>query len=496
LAGQSRPGGTIAAASGGTSSLAGTGAKAGSVGTGGSSKFTTAGGATTDSKSGSSQAGSSTVKGGASASGGESATGGNTRTGGSTGATSTGSSGGGASVDAGAAGSTGTARPDASAGGKVACSAPAACIDFTNLSQEIDGFGASSAGHGLLGTAELDAAFKNETNKQLGLSILRVEIRVMGESDWVNEKANASNAKARGAKFVLASPWSPPVSMKTNKNEVAGELSTSSYADYAAYLKSFKTYMGSAVDIISVQNEPNIKVEYVSCSWNPTQIFNFVKNNAQDVGVPLMIPETSYPDTGYSDPVLNDATAASHISYIGMHLYGGQIKPYTLAIQKQKRVWMTEHLFDPEDIGTTMNMAKEIMECMNAQMNGYVWWYLRTPNCNLVTSSGGITNKGYVMGQFSKYVRPGSFRVNTTYQIQNNVNVQAYAGEKNVIIALNRGTSSVTQTFTVVSGSFANVKRTTTSNSKKLADDGAVTLTNSSFTSTLDPQSITTFVGE
>lgn len=400
------------------------------------------------------------------------------------------------SVDAGAAGSSGATRPDASAGGKVACSAPAACIDFTNLAQEIDGFGASSAGHGLLGTAELDAAFKNETNKQLGLSILRVEIRVAGESDWANEKANATNAKARGTKFVLATPWSPPVSLKTNKNEVAGELATSSYADYATYLKSFKTYMGSAVDIISVQNEPNIKVEYVSCSWNPTQIFNFVKNNAQDVGVPIMIPETSYPDTGYSDPVLNDATAASHISYIGMHLYGGQIKAYNLAIQKQKRVWMTEHLFDPEDIGTMMNMGKEIMDCMNAQMNGYVWWYLRTPNCNLVTSSGGITNKGYVMGQFSKFVRPGAFRVNTTYQIQNNVSVQAFAGEKNVIIALNRGTSSVTQTFTIVSGSFANVKRTTTSNAKKLADDGTVTLTNSSFTATLDPQSITTFVGE
>lgn len=50
--------------------------------------------------------------------------------------------------------------------------------------------------------------------------------------------------------------------------------------------------------------------------------------------------------------------------------------------------------------------------------------------------------------------------------------------------------------FTIVSGSFANVKRTTTSNAKKLADDGAVTLTNGSFSATLDPQSITTFVGE
>jgi glucuronoarabinoxylan endo-1,4-beta-xylanase len=481
--------GTTAA---GTSASTGTSGVAGN--SGGTTRLTSTSSAVGGTSAGGTSAtGTSTSRGGTT--GGASGTGGTTGSGGgSSGSGTDAGAGGRAGADGSVAGSTGSTRPDASAGGKVACSAPAACIDFTDLSQEIDGFGASSAGHGMLATAELDAAFKNDTTKQLGLSILRVEIDVGGESAWGNERSNATNAKARGAKFVLATPWSPPASMKTNNNTVAGELNPGSYADYATYLKSYATYMGSNVDIISVQNEPNIKVEYVSCSWNSTQMFNFVKNNVQNVGVPIMIPETSYPDTGYSDPVLNDATAVTHISYIGMHLYGGQIKPYTLATQKQKHVWMTEHFFDPEDIANMMNSAREIMECLNAQMNGYVWWYLRTPNCNLITSSGGITNKGYVMGQFSKFVRPGAFRVNTTYQIQNNVNVQAFAGDKNAIIVLNRGTSSVTQSFTIVSGSFANVKRYTTSNSKKLADDGAVTLTNSSFTATLDPQSVTTFV--
>jgi len=86
--------------------------------------------------------------------------------------------------------------------------------------------------------------------------------------------------------------------MKTNNNTVAGELKTTSYADYAAYLKSFYQYMGN-VDVISVQNEPNIKVTYLSATWSATQLYNFTKNNAQDIGAPFMMPETYNYDTSY-----------------------------------------------------------------------------------------------------------------------------------------------------------------------------------------------------
>jgi glucuronoarabinoxylan endo-1,4-beta-xylanase len=371
-----------------------------------------------------------------------------------------------------------------------------ATIDFSSLQQEIDGFGASSAGHGALTATQMDAAFSNDNQNQLGLSILRVEIDVGGQSAWGDEKGNAAGAKARGAKYVLATPWSPPVSMKTNNNTVEGELSTSSYAAYAAYLKSYRTYMGDLVDVISVQNEPNVVVGYLSCSWNPTQLLNFVKNNAQDIGGSVMMPETFNFDVSYSDPSLNDSTANSHFTHIGLHLYGAQIKTYTNAVNKNKKIWMTEHYFDPDDIGNALNEGKEIMDCLNNQMNAYVWWYLRTPNCNLINDDASIQLKGYVMGQFSKYVRPGSHRVTATYAPQSDVTVMAFSGTKNVIIALNQGTSTKTQTFNVGQGDFTNHKRYTTSSSKKLADAGSTTVSNGTFTATLDAQSITTFVAE
>lgn len=374
--------------------------------------------------------------------------------------------------------------------------AQTATIDFTALQQEIDGFGASSAGHGALTEKQLDAAFANTNQNQIGLSILRVEIDVAGQSAWGTEKGNAQGAKARGAKYVLATPWSPPIDLKTNKTYVAGELATASYAAYAAYLKSYRTYMGDLVDVISIQNEPNVKVTYLSCDWNATQLYNFVKNNAGDIGGDVMMPETFNFDVSYSDPALNDATAASHFTHIGLHLYGAQIKTYTNAVNKKKKIWMTEHFFDPDDITNGLYAAKEILDCLNNQMNAYVWWYLRTPNCNLINEDGTLKLKGYVMGQFAKYVRPGSHRVTGTYSPQSGVTVMAFTGEKNVIIAVNQNTSAKNQTFNISKGAFANPMRYTTSSSKRLAEGGAPAVNNGSFTATLDAQSITTFVAE
>jgi len=98
------------------------------------------------------------------------------------------------------------------------------------------------------------------------------------------------------------------------------------------------------------------------------------------------------------------------------------------------------------------------------------------------------------MGQFSKYIRPGAHRVSATYQPQNNLNVQAFAGVPNVIVALNRGTSALSQTFAITLASITSLHKYTTSNSKKLNDDGTVAVTNNTFTASLDAQSVTTFV--
>jgi O-Glycosyl hydrolase len=371
--------------------------------------------------------------------------------------------------------------------------AQTATVNLTSIKQYIDGFGASTAFHGQISQTEANAAFGNGTSNQLGLSILRVRIDPSSGS-WNAEKLNAQKAKALGA-TILATPWTPPASMKTNNNTVGGELLPASYAAYAAHLKAFCDNLGN-VDVVSLQNEPNIKVSYESCTWNATQFVNFCKNNASSIGKPIMMPETYNFDISYSDPTLNDAAAASPVSYIGLHLYGATMKSYTNALNKGKKLWMTEYYLNPDDIGTCLTIGKQILDCMYNNMSAYVWWYLRLGGCNIITSSGSILKKGYTIGQFSKFIRPGSHRVDATYQPQTGVYVVGFIGAQTVVVAVNQNTSSKSQTFTFQNGTMANVSKYTTSSSKNIASDGNVAVTGNSFTATLDAQSITTFVGK
>jgi glucuronoarabinoxylan endo-1,4-beta-xylanase len=369
--------------------------------------------------------------------------------------------------------------------------AQVATIDVAKVKQVIDGFGASTAWHGQLSVAEADAAFKNDNSNQMGLSILRV--RIDPNSSWNDEKQNAVKAKTRGA-MILASPWTPPASMKTNNNLIGGELKPASYADYAAFLKKFCTNMGN-VDVVSLQNEPNIQVGYESCTWSPTQLLEFCKTNAPAIGTPLMMPEAFNFDWKYSDPVLNDSTANSHIKYIGGHIYGTRPYNYANAINKGKKIWMTEHYYNPDNIDTCLIMAKEIADCLYFNQNAYVWWYLRQPGCNLMEKGGKIKRKGYTMGQFSKFVRPGYFRIDATYQPKTGVFIVAFKGnDQNVVVVINQNKTAKSQTFTFKNDTIFSVKKYVTTTIKNINDEGTLACTSNSFTDNLESQSINTYV--
>jgi glucuronoarabinoxylan endo-1,4-beta-xylanase len=278
-----------------------------------------------------------------------------------------------------------------------------ATIDFSKTHQTIDGFGGSSAWSGALSDATMDALFKNGTG-QLGLTILR--LRIDPHAAWADEKSNATKAKARGA-TVFATPWAYPESLTTNNATVKGYINTAKFASVAAYLKRVWTYYGSAnVDIMSVENEPDWaqSITYEGCTWTAQNFLDFCKTYAPQVGKPIMMPESMNYNLTLSDATLNDPAAAANVTYIGGHFYGGTpTKKYTLAINQNKRMWETEHYLTGDGASTCMNVAKEIMDCLNnLDFNAYVWWWM-TYNTNDGICSGSTPNhRGWVLGQFSK----------------------------------------------------------------------------------------------
>ena len=371
-----------------------------------------------------------------------------------------------------------------------------ATVDLTATKQLIRGYGASSAWCGTVSTSIMDALYKD-----LGYSILRVRIEEsIGDawtsgnfSAWKPELTNAQNAIARGA-IVFASPWNPPASMKSG-----GKLITTKYADYANYLKAYVKYFAdnkAPLHAVSIQNEPDYATDWTA--WTATDLLNFLKAEGAGLAAAtkVMMPESFQFRHPMSDPSLNDATAASYISIIGGHLYGGTIQTYPLATDQGKELWETEHYFDTDGIADIMSLGKEVHSCMvTASMNAYVYWWITWPN-GLANSNGTIFKRAYALGQWAKYVRPGYHRVDATASPATNVNVSAYTGDnKLVIVAVNSGTAAVSQNFVVRGGTATQVSSSQTSASANMTAGQDYSISNGAFTASLAAQSITTFVG-
>ncbi len=378
-------------------------------------------------------------------------------------------------------------------------SAYTANIYADSLQQVIRGFGAANILRWRpdMTTDQVDKAFGTGDGK-LGFSILRLRVPYnASETEFGYNVATAKLAASYGA-IIFASPWTPPAYMKSNNNIVGGYLKESSYSRYAAHLKSFVDYMARnnvPLYAISIQNEPDVTVTYESCDWQPSEMVKFVKENGASIGTRIILPESFNFNHMISDVVLNDPDAEKNVAIIGGHIYGGGLTSYPLAAEKNKELWMTEHLDLDNTWAGAMNTAKEMNDCMNAGMNAYVWWYI-IRFYGSIHESGAITKRGYVMSQYSRFIRPEYHKIKCSSAPQRNVYVTSYKSDdgKLVVVAVNMGTVSVEQNFQIVNGSLISVTPYTTSASRNCEKANDINVTDGNFMYELEPSSITTFI--
>ena len=375
--------------------------------------------------------------------------------------------------------------------------AATATINLGQLNQTLRGFGGASVWLGQLTDANMDTLFGSGAGT-IGLTIDRV--RIAPDGNWNDELQNAKKVIARGG-IVMATPWTPPASMKTNNNVVGGSLKSTEFANYANYLQSFVNFMSSngvSLYAISIQNEPDIQVTYESCDWTAPQMLTFARNNAGAISTRVIMCESFHFDKAYTDPILNDSVARPNVDIIGGHIYGGGLADYPLARNNGKEVWMTEHLNTDTSITGIIQTAKEMVDCMAiGNYNAYIWWYLKR-FYGPIDDNGNRTKRGCVMAQFARWIRPGYVRVGATYNPSTNVYVCAFkSGNLVRIVTVNTGTSAVTQTFSITGGTVpATFQRYRTSASEDLATLGTINTSGGSLTASLPGQSITSFVSQ
>jgi glucuronoarabinoxylan endo-1,4-beta-xylanase len=233
---------------------------------------------------------------------------------------------------------------------------------------------------------------------------------------------------------------------------------------------------------------------------------NFLRDHAGSLPFRVMAPESFQYRKQMSDPILNDPAALENMDILGAHLYGTQVRdfPYPLFKEKGagKELWMTEVYYPNSEADSSdrwneaLDLATHLHNSMvEAEFQAYVWWYIRR-NYGPMKEDGTISKRGYVMAQYSKFVRRGFMRVEVPKSPANGLYVSAYGGATDVaIVVVNTNSSSQSLTFSVAGREISSYEKYTTSSSKSLSDDGTVEVSNGSFSTSFDGQSITTLRG-
>ncbi len=450
--------------------------------------------------------------------------------------------------------------------GSGSAQAQTATVNWTDVHQVIDGFGASDAFTAIQGgtlSSAQQSFFFGTGSGQLGLSLLRVPVSNNGGNANTGTCTSVSTSCAGQSQYisdmqavianggkVYATAFSPPPAYETNGNAAcsagsgSGRLITSDYAAYATWLANFvqslKTEDGIPLYALSFQNEPDQCQPYASAIWSGADIDTFVSANlgptfaADGLSTLIFAPEGSNSSVSNSLGAAcgGDSSCMQYVDGFNFHDYQASLSgtntvaanAYPSDWPAGKKYWETETScgtgYGPNfcqagfntNISDALNWAAVIDQRIAVDgANAWLYWLLQDYNqagnaasfnegALMSNTAGGnvVAQRAYVLGQYSKFVRPGYYRVDATHLPQTGVSVSAYRDtgtNKLVIIATNYTGSGVSQAFSLTNApTFSTLTPTITSADLSLAAQSNVSVKGNSFTYTLPADSVTTFV--
>ncbi|MGA2280912.1 MAG: hypothetical protein ABSG80_11490 [Verrucomicrobiota bacterium] len=383
-------------------------------------------------------------------------------------------------------------------------------VNWNDVHQRIDGFGACSAWTApSLSDSQADMFFS--TNNGIGLSLLRNRIAPDGTT---TEVLTMQKAQARGAR-VWSTPFSPPAVYK-DTNSVNGGDFVSSAGNYQGYARQLAGYVASMMRsnvnlyAVSIQNEPDQWTTYESCLWTAQQLHDFLPylHNAlaasNVASTKIMMPEYSRWQFDIATNAMNDPNTAAVVGILGGHNYGSTAAPVN---NYGKALWETEiSSFDVFDGSITNGIywAGQIHAFMTvAEVNAWHYYWLipydptGPENLALTDDSGNPAKRMYVLGNYSRFVRAGYYRIGVT-NTASATQVSAYkdpASRNFAIVAVNPTSGSVTQIFNLSGFAASTVTPWLTSGALSLAQQPTLAVNGTAFTNVLPALSVSTFVG-
>lgn len=245
---------------------------------------------------------------------------------------------------------------------------------------------------------------------------------------------------------LMGSPWSAPAWMKTSGSMNGGSLKPEWYDTYGNYfVKYINAYAAHGITIHAVtpQNEPLHEINtYPTMKMTALEQVDFIKNSLgpkfQTVGIntKIIAYDHNFDVPAYPLTVLGDAQAAQYVDGSAFHAYGGDVSAMNMvhAAFPSKNLYFTEvsgGQWSPDFatnlkwsignifIGTTRNWSKNVLLWNLALNSNYGPTNGGCMDCRgvvTVSSSGTVTKnvEYYALAHFSKFIKPGAKRVNTT----------------------------------------------------------------------------------
>jgi O-glycosyl hydrolase len=282
---------------------------------------------------------------------------------------------------------------------------------------------------------------------------------------------------------ILATPWTPPIWMKSNNSYRGGSLQTQYYNAYGRYFVKYVQAMaaqGITIWAVTPQNEPENPNNDPSMAMTSTEQKNFINQElgpqfaAAGITTKIIAFDHNCDNTAYPIDVLNNST---YVDGAGFHLYAGNISAMTTVHDAtNKNVYFTEqYTGSPTNfsgdfawhmqmvvMGSTNNWGKTVFE----------WNVASDPNLNphtpgpgtCTTCLGAVTISNsttytrnvqyYIIGQISKFVKVGAVRLGSSTS-SSMVNTAAFRNPDGSIAMLVYNANTAATTVKVVNGSNA-----------------------------------------
>jgi glucosylceramidase len=255
------------------------------------------------------------------------------------------------------------------------------------------------------------------------------------------------------AMTVMATPWSAPAWMKDSGVFEQGTLKPQFYSAYAQYfVKYIQAYQAQGVPItyVTVQNEPSCCPGTPSMNWTSAALLDFTLHflfpalhNAQ-LSTKVLVHDWNWSEYDqWGAPLMNSAALRNDPNFGGIAWHGYSGDPSTQT--SVHNLYPAADAFDTEHSGGVWaNNAQQHDADMNDIINytrnwgrSVTKWSLATDQ-NLGPHNGGCgtceglivvhhgddrsgeiyyTIEYYDMGQLTKFVRPGAYRIDSTASI-------------------------------------------------------------------------------